>query len=899
MATYKGEEINLTPTATMAEEAQRGLDWRRKHGRGGTAVGVARARQIVNREELSPRTVRRMVSFFARHEVDKQAEGFSPGEDGYPSAGRIAWALWGGDAGKAWADEKDRVMDKIDERADVDDLEERAPTPITGAVKKGLQKKVDDHNEKYGDQKGKRVTLRMLSAVFRRGVGAYKTNPGSVRPTVKSPEQWAYARVNAFLQAVRTGKYPSKKFDTDLLPDGHPLKTDVQSDDERGLAMERHIQNVEETDDAYIITFGKSMMQVEEAGNKDDMEERPYHDDDEDKDKERVERADLVMRAHYMDEKAIDAEKRTVQVGVSSEEPVKRNFGMEVIDHSRESMNLDFLNSGRAPLLMDHDMERQIGVVESVELDEDARRLRAKVRFGKSERASEVFEDVVDGIRQNISVGYRVDRRVEREDDDEDIVRVATTPMEISLVSIPADQSSLVGVGRANSEPLSATIRTDEEMQMSEIDMDAVRQEAAKAARKDAKEIMSLARKHNKADLGEDAIGRGVSIDEFRGELLQAIENQPLDTPVNVIDAPVKEKRQYSLGRMVQAQISGDWRNAGFEREMNDEIARRVGREAEGIYVPDFAWQQRGPLATGATGATGSEVVFDDFVPTVHRGDMFIEALRARQVLSNLGTTYLTGLTSRVKMPKLATGANAAFVEELGDVADGAGTDGGVTLQPRTMGAFVDMSRLLMLESVPAIEQIIRNDLLASAADRMEFYAIQGSGSSGQPTGILNTSGINDLDISSGTDVDTMTWADVINLVELVEEDNGIVNQNAAGFLSNPNVKAALAQTAKVSSTDSVMILNDPWNQLYGYPIEFTSNVPNNLNPGDGGTDASAVVFGDFSQLMIAQFGAPSILVDPFTNSRAGSVRLVLHAELDVGVRNAVSFAVTNEVSTA
>ena len=434
---------------------------------------------------------------------------------------------------------------------------------------------------------------------------------------------------------------------------------------------------------------------------------------------------------------------------------------------------------------------------------------------------------------------------------------------------------------------------------MSEVDLEAVRQEAAKAAQKGAKEIMSLARKHNRADLGEEAIGRGVSVDEFRGELLQALENQPLDTPVNVIDAPVKEKREYSLGRMVQAQISGDWRNAGFEREMNDEIARRVGREAEGIYVPDFAWQQRGPLATGATGATGSEVVFDDFVPTVHRGDMFIEALRARQVLSNLGTTYLSGLTSRIKMPKLATGANAAFVEELGDVADGAGTDGGVTLQPRTMGAFVDMSRLLMLESVPAIEQIIRNDLLASAADRMEFYAIQGSGSSGQPTGILNTSGINDLDISSGTDVDSMTWADVINLVELVEEDNGIVNQNAAGFLSNPNVKAALAQTAKVSSTDSVMILNDPWNQLYGYPIEFTSNVPNNLNPGDGGTDASAVVFGDFSQLMIAQFGAPSILVDPYTNSRAGSVRLVLHAELDVGVRNAVSFAVTNEVSTA
>ena len=113
---------------------------------------------------------------------------------------------------------------------------------------------------------------------------------------------------------------------------------------------------------------------------------------------------------------------------------------------------------------------------------------------------------------------------------------------------------------------------------------------------------------------------------------------------------------------------------------------------------------------------------------------MFIEALRARQVLSGLGATYMTGLTGRIKMPKVATGSNAAFVEELADVADGAGTDGGVTLQPRTMGAFVDLSRLLMMESVPAIEQVIQNDLLASAADRTEFYAIQGSGSSGQPT---------------------------------------------------------------------------------------------------------------------------------------------------------------------
>lgn len=94
------------PTQAMADEAQRGLDWRAEYGRGGTEVGVARARDISNRADLSDETIGRMVSYFARHEVDKDAQGFRPGEDGYPSAGRIAWALWGGDPGKSWADKE-------------------------------------------------------------------------------------------------------------------------------------------------------------------------------------------------------------------------------------------------------------------------------------------------------------------------------------------------------------------------------------------------------------------------------------------------------------------------------------------------------------------------------------------------------------------------------------------------------------------------------------------------------------------------------------------------------------------------------------------------------------------------------------------------------------------------
>ena len=871
MASYK-------PTEAMKEDAQRGLDWRREFGRGGTAVGIARARDIVNDKELSEDTVIRMYSFFSRHEVDKKAEGFNQGEDGYPSNGRIAWALWGGDAGFTWSK---NIRDRLEK-------EDRGIREITDAVREGLRNKVKEHNEDVGDVASKRTNLRTLTSVFNRGIGAYKTNPQSVRPSVSSPEQWAYARVNSFLYALRNGKFRSGKHDTDLLPKGHAMSSkrgEDMADDLFEEMEERHIVDIQETEDAYVITYAK------------------IHDDDEEEmQEERFSREEMSKRYHYMDkeDKAIDADTRRVKVGVSSEEPVERSFGLEVIDHTKASMSLDFLNSGRAPLLLDHDMEKQIGVVERVELDEDARRLRAEVRFGKSALASEVFDDVTDGIRQNISVGYRIDGRINRDDDPEDYYRVATTPMEISIVSVPADQSNLVGVGRSvpaqtKTQPSMEDVTMTDEVK-NDINLDAVKAEAVKAARKNDAEILTIAAKHNMRDLGNEAIAKGMNVDTFRGSLLEAIGDKPLDVAPATVDLPVKEKRNYSLGRMVQAQISGDWRKAGFEREMNDEIAARVGRDAEGIYVPDFAWQQRGPLSTAATGGSGAEVVFDDFVPTAHRGDMFIEALRAQQVLSGLGATYMTGLTGRIKMPKMATGANAAFVEELADVADGAGTDGGVTLQPRTMGAFVDLSRLLMMESVPAIEQVIQNDLLRSAADRTEFYAIQGSGSSGQPTGILNTSGVNDLDISAGTDVAALTWADITALVKLVEEDNGVVNSNALGFLTHPSVKAKMAQTVRVASSDSVMLLNDPWNNLYGYPAAFSSNVPTTLDPGDGGSDAAAMIFGDFSQLIIAQFGAPSILVDPYTGSRAGTVRMVLHAELDVGVRNAVSFGITNEI---
>ena len=167
---------------------------------------------------VSENKVTRMAAWFARHKVDLQspkANAYLRGESERPTPGQVAWLLWGGSLG-------DDRMDAMNWAARTRD---RLEKDVSARVRDALERKVDEHNEKHGDTASKRVNLRMLTAVFERGVGAYNTNPSSVRPGVGSSDQWAYARVNTFLQAVRTGRFPGGKFDTDLLPEAHPLST--------------------------------------------------------------------------------------------------------------------------------------------------------------------------------------------------------------------------------------------------------------------------------------------------------------------------------------------------------------------------------------------------------------------------------------------------------------------------------------------------------------------------------------------------------------------------------------------------------------------------------------------------------------------------------------------------
>jgi len=213
MATYS----NYPQAARKA--ARRALQFKEKNGSScGTPVGWQRANQLSSGEALSLSTVKRTFSFLSRAAVYNQ--GKFTDADGKQICGSIMYAAWGGSSMRSWCK-------GVINRAERDNIEESETRNITPAVKKVLQKKVEDHNE--GKPKHK-ATYAMLAACFRRGIGAYKTNPQSVRPSVKSPEQWAYARVNAFMHALRNEKFKGGKFDTDLLPSSHPLSSKRNSE---------------------------------------------------------------------------------------------------------------------------------------------------------------------------------------------------------------------------------------------------------------------------------------------------------------------------------------------------------------------------------------------------------------------------------------------------------------------------------------------------------------------------------------------------------------------------------------------------------------------------------------------------------------------------------------------
>ena len=855
---------SFKPNEGMKTAANRALEWRKEYGRGGTAVGVARARDIKNGAELSSSTVKRMHSFFSRHGNNKAKHYSKKMPDGGPTAWRIAWDLWGGNAGASWAEGKVASMEN-----------ERA---INSSSEKGLQNKMKAHNESVTAQ-NKKVTMGMLRKVFNRGIGAYKTNPGSVRPNVKSPEQWAMARVNSFLYALKNEKFRGGKHDTDVFPKGHPLKSkgDERQED---IPMERHVVNVEETEESFIIELAKAHDSEEESTEEiatssyDDERDSDYESMIEDMDRD----AELKVeyRAMGMDKGPIDEESRTAQIALSSEEPVERSFGNEVLEHSAEAIDLSFLASGRAPLLMDHDPKQQIGVVESVELDSESRRLRAKVRFGRNGLAAEAFSDVVDGIKANISVGYAINKMEKRDKDT--YVAKSWRPVEASLVSLPADVT--VGVGRSSepSQPITVTENRGDPMTeevRESVDVAAVQAEARKAEQRNAAQIVELGARHNKSDMAQKAISEGRSIEEFRGILLDEIKSTEGLESQN-IGMTRNEVKRFSLVRAINALANPHDRRAqeeaAFEFECSRAAADQYGRTAQGVMLPaDVLRNWTRDINT----TDDANMLTEDF-----RGGDFIDVLRNQSSVMQAGARILSGLQSDVKIPKKATASSAAWLATEGaNVAESEPTFSQISLSPKDLGAFTEVTRRMIQQSTLDIEALIRDDLAQAIATAMDLAALAGTGTSGQPTGIKNTSGINTVDFGTAVDL-VPTFAQVVQMETEVAADNAL--QGNLAYILPAQMYGALKTVEKASNTAQFVI--EPGGTMNGYKTIVSNQCV-----------AGNLYFGNFSDLLVGMWGGLDVLVDPYTNSKSGTILIRAVQTMDVAVRHAVSFCLGND----
>lgn len=779
---------------------------------------------------------------------------------------------------------------------------------VSESVKKALEKKVKDHNEEVKDSKVKwnsRTTLAELIKVMERGIGAYKTNPESVRPSVSSPEQWGYARVNSFLFALRTGRFQGGKHDTDLLPEDHPMKPKKEEEKQMTEELEkRHVIAVSEDDESVTIKLAKDhkddemMRSMEEEEKENDYEEEKEMTDedekmsdeedkaedfDEEKEEEEEEKQDKafsnnVVYRHFSlkseESEMIDEDKRTVRIAFSSEQPYERDFGIEILDHDRA--NLEFMASGNAPLLLDHDATKQIGIVENASIDSD-KVGRATVRFGKSPLAEEVFNDVKDGIRRNISVGYEVfdmkavEKGSEEEGSSKRTFRVAFKPLEASIVSIPADTS--VGVGRSAS--ITTNNRIEGKNNMSE-EKTVNPNDILKAERRRVDEILALGSEHNCKDLANDHIKAETSVEEFKGVLLNQIKDKPLSSG-NELGLSKKEKQEYSLFKMINGQLSGRWENATFERECSDEIAKRTGKAPQGMYVPTEIFARD---LTQGTATAGGHIT-----PDTHRGDLYIDALRDQATVLRAGATVFRGLKGDIKIPRLTTKGTVGFVAENSAVAETNQAFDQVTMTQRDLGGFVDISRQLMNNANPSIEQIVRNDMTQQIALKIDDVAFEG-GASNEPTGITQTSGIGSVAI--GTNGGAITYDATIDLIKEVATDNAL--KGSLGYAVTPEVVYQMRKTPKVASTDSMMIM-DSADSLNGYPVFQTSQLPKDLTKGTLSSTAHAMIFGNFQDLLVGFYSGLDILVDQFTGASAGTVRLVFFQGVDIAVRHPESFS--------
>ena len=774
--------MSAMPTDGMREEAQRYRDWKAEGREGGTDVAARRATQILSGDELSDETIITMAAWFARHEVDKQGQGFSPDEDGYPSPGRVAWAAWGGDPGNSWADSLVAKMDRT--------MIEQRPYPTEHAARLRDPGQYDE---------------------FRR-----ENNAGGEGVD--------------FIYGIKDGE-------SELQAIRFSIEQFTAEQARQWLAEHDH-----------------TAIEFEEATGE-RVREMPTG--------KRYQRSE-VTQFHAVED-------RVMEFPFSSEYPVERYFGKEVLSHALDAAMLERLNDG-APLLFNHDPDRVLGVVERAWIDDKKKRGYAKVRFSRNKAAQEVLDDVRDGILRGVSFGYSIDEMQER---DGAMVATRWQPYEISVVSIPADPS--VGVGRALAVPTMdvsdiAADAASPNMDAPAPDMEVIRSEAIKAERDRIAAITALGEKHNMADLARELIAGDKSLAEAREAVLDKLGQSAMTQPIrseditsNDIGLSKGETKRFSFIRALNYLANpGDAsarRAAEFEIEVGRAAAAQYERSTNGIVVPNEVLRRD---LVADIPASGGNLVADNLL-----AGSFIDLLRNRLALAQAGVTMLTGLQGNVSIPRQTSAATAYWVGENVAPTESQQAIDQVNMTPKTVAAFVDYSRRLLLQSSIDVEGMIRNDLTRVIALEIDRAGLYGTGSTNQPLGLINTTGIGTQTLTNAG-----TFAELIGM----ETDVAVANADAGSlrYIMNATARGLLKSTSK-AGTEAMFVWEN--NEVNGYPVIVSNQLQSN--------DA---LFGDFSMMIMAMWSGLDLTVDPYAGATAGTVRVIAHQDLDIAVKQPASF---------
>lgn len=598
-----------------------------------------------------------------------------------------------------------------------------------------------------------------------------------------------------------------------------------------------------------------------------------------------------------------------------------------------------------------------IGAVERAWIE--GGRLMADVALSRREALADLRQDIADGLVRNVSIGYQINERVltrAASNGAADEYRVTSwTPFEISLVDVPADAT--VGLGRSADDSTAPRYRVVDlpaqgaskgAVKMHEDDNTAVQsvtapQQASRAAdiqlgadplageRERMREIRAMGRQFGQTDLADAAIDAGTSVDAFRSQLLgrlQAAGNlRPAESPE--IGMSRREIESFSFCRALLA--AADPLNAAklapFEMECSRAAQDKRGESrdktretaltipvdvlARGITLSDqvAASVARNLLSRVQSGArqydayrdlvVGTPTAGGNLVATELLGSSFIELLRNAMVLDRMGITWLRDLNGNIAIPAQTGTATGYWLAESGAPTESQQAIAQVGLSPKTVGAFTDYSRRLLLQSSIDVEAFVRADLAAIIGLAIQAAAINGSGSGNEPTGLLNISGIGS--VAGGTNGAAPTYDHMVDLETAVSNANADVGTLA--YLTNSKVRGKLRKTQEFASTNGKAVWTSGpergIGEVLGYDAHVTNAVPSNLTKGTASGVCSAIAYGNWADMLIGMWGGLDVMLDPYTGATSGTKRVVALQDVDVQVRRAVSFAAMKDALTS